>query len=55
MKWEPDAIGALIVITGGMVIRCFGIDGEVWALVLIAAGFLFGSQYQGRKKNKGGQ
>lgn len=54
MKWTPDTIAAIIIITGGLVIRCLGIDGEVWALVLMAAGFLFGAQYQSRKISKGG-
>lgn len=55
MKWTPDTIGALIVIAGGLALRFCGIDSEVWALVLIAAGFLFGAQYQTRKLAKGGK
>jgi len=55
MKWTPDAIGAIICIVGGLALRFTGIDSEVWALVLIAAGFLFGGQYQERKIRKGGK
>jgi len=55
MKWTPDAVGALIVIIGGLALRVFGIDADVWSLVGIAAGFLFGSQYQARKIAMGGK
>jgi hypothetical protein len=36
-------VGALIVIVGGLGLRYYGIDAEVWSLVLIATGFLFGT------------
>ena len=49
MKWTPDAIGALIIIVGGLALRFAGIDSEVWSVVLIAVGWLFGGQYQVRK------
>ena len=49
MKWTPDAIGALIIIAGGLGLRFLGIDSEVWSVVLIAVGWLFGGQYQVRK------
>lgn len=55
MKWTPDSVGALIVIAGGLALRFCGINSEVWALVLIAAGFLFGAQYKERKLSKGGK
>ncbi len=44
-KWEGRIakIGAVVVIVGGMTLRLFGINAEVWSLVLLAAGFLFGS------------
>ena len=54
MKWTPDAIGALIIIAGGLALRFTGIDSEVWSVVLIAVGWLFGGQYQVRKISKGG-
>lgn len=50
MKIEFDQICALVVIVGGFTLRFCGINSEVWAVVLIAAGFLFGSGYQARKK-----
>ena len=50
MKIEFDQICALVVIVGGFTLRFCGIDGEVWAVVLIASGFLFGSGYQARRK-----
>lgn len=49
IRWTPSTIGALIVIAGGMVLRVLGIDAEMWSLVMIAAGFLFGEQYDIRK------
>ena len=49
MKWTPSTIGALIVIIGGIVLKCLGINSEVWSLTLIGAGFLFGEQYDIRK------
>ena len=55
MKWTPDAIGALIIIAGGLALRFFGIDSEVWSVVLIAVGWLFGGQYQARKMKYGGK
>jgi hypothetical protein len=53
MRVEFDQVCALVIIVGGMVLRCIGIDTEIWALVLLAAGFLFGTGYQARKKAKG--
>lgn len=50
MKIEFDQVIALVVIVGGMSLRVFGINSEVWALVLLAAGFAFGAGYQSRKK-----
>lgn len=50
MKIEFDQVCALVVIIGGMILRGLGINAEVWGVVLIAAGFLFGTGYQARKK-----
>jgi hypothetical protein len=55
MTWTPDTIGALIIIVGGLSLRFAGIDSEVWSVVLIAVGWLFGGQYQARKLSKGGK
>ena len=54
MKWTPDTIIAAVVIVGGLGLKFCDIDGEVWSLVLMAAGWVFGSQYQARKLLKGG-
>lgn len=53
MKVEFDQIIALVVIVGGFTLRGLGINAEVWGVVLIASGFIFGSGYQARKKKKG--
>ena len=55
MKWTPDTVGALIIICGGLALRFTGIDSEIWSLVLVAAGFLFGGQYHIRRLGKGGK
>lgn len=52
MKVEFDQMIAGIVIVGGIVLRCFGVDSEIWGVVLIAAGFLFGTGWQARKQLK---
>lgn len=44
--WTPSTIGALAVLLGGIALRCLGINSEIWALTTVAAGFLFGEQYQ---------
>lgn len=49
VKWTPSTIGALVIITGGIVLRVLDIDAEMWSLVILAAGFLFGEQYDIRK------
>ncbi|MBA7572232.1 hypothetical protein ES708_14008 [subsurface metagenome] len=55
MKWTPDLIIALILVVGSMALLFTGIDGEVKSILLLAAGWAFGSQYQQRKTNKGGK
>lgn len=50
MKIEFDQICALVVIVGGFTLRGLGINSEIWSVVLIATGFLFGTGYQARKK-----
>lgn len=52
MKIQFDQLLAGVVIAGGLIIRCFGIDGDVWSLVSIAAGFVFGTGWQARKSSK---
>ena len=48
-KISFDQVVAAVIIVGGIVCKCFDIDSEVWALVLLAAGFIFGTGYQSRK------
>lgn len=55
MKWTPDLIIALVLIVGCFGLIASGIDGEVKAILTIAAGWAFGSQYQARKVIKGGK
>lgn len=51
MKIEFDQVIALVVIIGGMTLRYFGINAEVWAIVILATGFVFGSGYQTRRRS----
>ena len=53
MKWTPDKITALVLIAGCLALRFTGIDGEVMAILAMAAAWLFGSTYTERK-GKGG-
>ena len=52
MKWTPDFIIATILVVGCLGLLYTGIDGEVKAILLMAAGWCFGSQYQARKEKK---
>lgn len=52
MKWTPDLIIALVLILGCIGLIAFGIDAEVKAILTIAAGWVFGSQYQARRLAK---
>jgi hypothetical protein len=49
MKWTPDLIIALVLIVGCLALMFFGINGEVKSVIVMAAGWTFGSQYQVRK------
>lgn len=51
-RWTPSTIGALVVIIGGLALKFCGINSEVWSLVLVASGFLFGEQYEITKIKK---
>ena len=55
MKWTPDLIIALLLVLGCFTLIFSGIDGEVKAILTLAAGWAFGSQYQLRRQNKGGK
>ncbi len=50
MKWTPDLIIALVLILGCFALLAAGIDGEVKAILTMAAGWSFGSQYQVRRQ-----
>ncbi|MBA7530840.1 hypothetical protein ES705_23051 [subsurface metagenome] len=50
MKWTPDLIIALVLVVGCFVLLELGIDGEVKSIILMAAGWAFGSQYQVRRQ-----
>jgi len=49
MKVEIDQIIALIIVLGSLVLIFTGIDGEVKSILLVAAGWAFGSGYQKRR------
>ena len=53
MKWTPDFIIAIILLLGCLALLFTGIDGEVKSILLMAAGWCFGSQYIARKGTKG--
>ena len=55
MKWTPDLIIALVVVLGCFVLIATGIDSEVKAILTMAAGWCFGSQFQARRQGKGGK
>lgn len=50
MKWTPDKITALVLLVGCLALVFTGIDGEVKAILTIAAGWLFGSAYAERRQ-----
>jgi len=50
MKWTPDKITALVLLAGCFVLLFTGIDGEVKSILLIAAGYLFGTAIVDRRK-----
>lgn len=54
MKWTPDLIIALVIVVGCLALIATGIDSEVKAILTMAAGWSFGSQYQARRIAKGG-
>ncbi len=52
MKWTPDMVIALVLITGCFALIATGIDGEVKSILTLAAGWAFGSQFQARRASK---
>lgn len=55
MKWTSDIIIALVLIVGCLGLVFTGIDGEVKSILTLAAGWAFGSQFQERRKKRGGK
>lgn len=53
MKWTPDLIIAIVIVVGCLVLIGLKIDSEVKSILTVAAGWIFGSQYQVRKIKKG--
>lgn len=49
--WTPDLVIAAGVIIGGFTMKLLGIDGEVWAGVILALGWVFGKQFEKRRRN----
>ncbi len=49
MKFRPDQLIAVILIVGAFVLLALGIDGEVKAIITMAAGWSFGSHYAEKK------
>ncbi len=54
MKWTPDSLIAMIIVLGCLVLLVLGINSEVKSILAIAAGWIFGGQYQARRVSKGG-
>jgi len=50
--WTPDLVIAVIVILLCFVMKFCGIDGEVWAVMLLACGWVFGKQYEVRRDKR---
>ena len=50
MKWSPDKITAMVLIIGCLILIFTGKDSEVKSILTVAAGWLFGSTYQEKKK-----
>lgn len=44
--WTPDIIIASVIVITAICLRCFGINAEIWAMGVLAAGWLFGGSYR---------
>lgn len=55
MKWTPDTIIALVLIVSCVALIATGRDSEVKSILTVAAGWVFGSQFQRRRLEKGGK
>lgn len=54
MKWTPDKLTALILVCSCVALIATGIDGEVKAILTMAAGYLFGTSIAERRAKGGG-
>ena len=52
MKWAPDKIIALVLVIGCLGLMYLRIDGEVKSILLMSAGWCFGTSYSERKGEK---
>lgn len=55
MKWAPDTVIAIVIVVGCLILIGLSIDSEVKSILTVAAGWIFGSQYQMRRASKGGK
>lgn len=55
LMWTPDVIIAMVIIASCLALRFCGINSEVWALLLMATGWVFGGTWQTRKLIKEGK
>jgi hypothetical protein len=53
MRWTPDTIIGLVLVVGSLALLFCGIDTEVKFILGIAAGWVFGAQYQVRLLSRG--
>jgi hypothetical protein len=49
MQWTPDKIIALVLIILASVLMCLGINGEMKAILTMAAGYFFGTSATERR------
>ena len=49
MKWTPDTVIGIVIVIGCIVLLALRIDSEVKSILAMAAGWVFGAQYQARK------
>lgn len=50
--WTPDLVIAVIVICVCAALRFTGINGEVWAVMLLTVAWVFGGQFEKRRYNR---
>ena len=55
LTWTPDFIIALVLVVSCVILIATGIDSEVKAILTMAAGWAFGSQFHRRRLEKEGK